>query len=317
IAEHSFGLKSVDDADRLRNHILSAFEGAARAKDEATRDALLTFVVVGGGPTGVELSGQLSQLINLTLPREFPSLDLSRARVVLVNAGDSVLESFPEKLRADALHRLQRMGVELRLGEIVASVEDGVVTFADGTSIGSTTVIWAAGVRASDLVSWVDVPRTRGDRVEITPELHLADRPEVFVIGDMAYLEGYQGGGAYPQVAQVAMQQGKLAAKNIVAAEKGRKPGTFSYLDKGQMAIIGRRAAVVDGFGMKLRGTFAWLAWLGLHLLYLRGARNRLIVLLDWIAVTVSPTRGAGIITRREAQDRVAELKPRAVAPQP
>jgi len=315
IAEHAFGLKSVDDADRLRNHILSAFEAATRAEDEATREALLTFVVVGGGPTGVEISGQLSLLIRHTLPREFPSLDLSRARVMLVNAGDCVLESFPEKLRADALRRLEEMGVELRLGEIVRSVEQGVVTFADGTSVASPTVIWAAGVRASDLASWIDAPRASGDRIQITPQLHLADRPEVFVIGDMAYLEGYDatGGGAYPGVAQVAIQQGKQAAKNIVAAEQGREPGVFRYFDKGQMAIIGRRSAVVDGFGMKLRGTFAWLAWLGLHLLYLRGARNRLVVMLDWIAVTVSPTRGAGIITRRDAQARIAELKPRPI----
>src|SRR5262249_1291630 len=155
------------------------FEAAARARDEATRDALLTLVVVGGGPTGVEISGQLSMLIHNTLPREFPSLDLSRARVVLVNAGDGVLESFPEKLRADALRRLEQMRVELRLGEIVRSVDRGVVTFADGTSIASPTVIWAAGIRACDLASWIDAPRSRGDRVEVTPELSLADRPEV------------------------------------------------------------------------------------------------------------------------------------------
>src|SRR5262249_6631699 len=215
--------------------------------------------------------------------------------------------------------RLERMGVELRLGELVQSVEHGVVTFADSTSVASPTVVWAAGVRACDLAAWIDARRRSGDRVEVTPELHLAGRPEVFVIGAMASLEGYEatGGGAYPGVAQVAMQQGRQAARNIVAAETGREPGTFRYFDKGQMAIIGRRSAVVDGFGMKLRGTFAWLAWLGLHILYLRGARNRLVVLLDWIAVTVSPTRGAGVITRRQAQARIAELKPRAVAPQP
>jgi NADH dehydrogenase len=313
IADHAFGLKSVDDADRLRNHILSAFEAAARAKNEATRDALLTFVVVGGGPTGVEISGQLSILINRTLPREFPSLDLSRARVVLVNAGDGVLESFPDKLRDDARRRLEEMGVELRLGETVESVEHGVVTFKDGSQLGSTTVIWAAGVRAADLAELIDVPRNRGNRVEVTPELHLADRPEVFVIGDMSYLEGYEatGGGAYPGVAQVAIQMGKQAARNIVAAETGREPGTFKYFDKGQMAIIGRRSAVVDGFGMKMRGTLAWFAWLGLHLLYLRGARNRLVVMLDWFAAGVSPSRGAGVITRREAQDRIVELQQR------
>jgi NADH:ubiquinone reductase (H+-translocating) len=313
LADHTFGLKDVEDADRLRNHILSAVEAAARVTDPALRDALLTFVIVGAGPTGVELSGQLSMLLHRTLPREFPNLDFGGARVVLVNAGDGVLESFPERLRAYARRRLERMGVELRLSETVDSVEDGAVVLGDGTRIDATTVVWAAGVRAGDLAGQLDVPLGRGGRVEVTPHLHVAGRPDVFVIGDMAYLEGYQDGGAYPMVAQVAMQQGRRAARNIVAAERGRAPGEFTYLDKGQMAIIGRRSAVVDGIGVKLRGGPAWLAWLALHLLYLRGARNRFIVVLDWVSAFISPSRSAGVITRPDsARELLARLESRS-----
>jgi NADH dehydrogenase len=309
LAHHTFGMKDVDDADRLRNHILSAVEAAARVSDPVLRDALLTFVIVGGGPTGVELSGQLSLLLRRTLPREFPNLDFGGARVVLVNAGDGVLESFPDRLRSYAERRLASMGVELRLSEVVTSVEDGVVRLGDGTRLGATTVVWAAGVRACDLAGSLDVPLGRGGRVEVTPELHLADRPDVFVIGDMAYLEGYDGDSPYPMVAQVAIQQGRRAAKNIVATEAGRPLGAFRYRDKGQMAIIGRRSAVVDGFGVKLRGIPAWIAWLGLHLLYLRGFRNRLIVVLDWLSAFISPSRSAGVITRPPTDDLVARIR--------
>ena len=311
IAEHAYGLKDIDDADRLRNHILSAFEAAALTDDQARRDALLTFVIVGAGPTGVELAGQLSLLVQRTLPREFPSLDLSRARVVLVNAGDSVLESFPDSLRAYAIRKLEGMGVELRLEQIVESVEHGVVRFGDGSTVGATTVVWAAGVRACHLADSLDVPLGRGSRVNVLPTLNLESRPEVFVVGDMAYLEGYKGGGAYPMVAQVAMQQGGQAAENITALESGRELGRFKYIDKGQMAIIGRRAAVVDAFGIRLRALPAWLGWLALHIVYLSGLRNRIVVLLDWIAAFVSPTRGTGVITRPKALARVERAQGR------
>jgi NADH dehydrogenase len=297
-AEHTFGLKDAADADRLRNHVLTAVEAAAQTTDPELREALLTFVIVGGGATGVELSGQLSLLLRRTLPREVRNVDFGRARVVLVNAGSSVLESFPERLRAYALRTLEAAGVELRLDDTVTAVDGATVELGSGSRISARTVVWAAGVRACDLAATLDAPVGRGGRVEVTPSLSLADRDEVFVVGDMAHLEGYKGGGAYPMVAQVAMQQGRLAAKNIVATLKGRARGEFRYLDKGQMAIIGRRAAVLDAFGLKLRGVPAWLAWLGLHMLYLRGFRNRLIVLLDWLSVYFSPTRGAGVITR-------------------
>jgi NADH dehydrogenase len=316
LAEHTYGMKNIDDADRLRNHILSAFEKAAQAENPAERAALMTFVIVGGGATGVELAGQLSLLTRRTLPREFPSLDLSQARVILVNAGDTILQSFPERLRSDARRRLETMGVELRLGEIVDSVDAGVVRFTDGSELGATTVVWAAGVRACDLAGTLDTPVARGGRVRVTPTLNLESRPEVFVVGDMAYLEGYRGLGAYPMVAQVAMQQGRQASKNIAALARGGKPRLFSYVDKGQMAIVGRRSAVVDAFGVRLRGRLAWLAWLGLHLLYLHGRRNRLVVLLDWLAAFFSPTRGTGVITRPEASEHVERVQARVLRAQ-
>jgi NADH:ubiquinone reductase (H+-translocating) len=316
LAEHCYGLKDLEDADQLRNHILTAFEAAAQTDDPERRAALLSFVIVGGGPTGVELAGQLSLLAKRTLSREFPSLDLSQTRVVLINAGDAVLETFPERLRADAARRLEKMGVELMLSQVVESVNDGVVQLADGTQIGATTVVWAAGVRACGLARRLNVPVAQGGRVPVTPELNLAAHPEVFVIGDMAFLEAHKDGRAYPMVAQVAMQQGRQAARNMVALECGRPPRAFRYFDKGQMATIGRRCALVDGFGVRLRGVPAWIVWLVLHLAYLRGIRNRLVVLLDWIAVYASRTRATAVITRPELSARVEQVQHRVLAVQ-
>jgi NADH:ubiquinone reductase (H+-translocating) len=314
LADHCYGLKDLEDADRLRNHILTAFEAAAQTDDPQRRAALLSFVIVGGGPTGVELAGQLSLLAKRTLSREFPSLDLSQTQVMLVNAGAGVLEMFPERLRADARRRLEKMGVELMLDHVVESVNDGVVQLADGTQIGATTVVWAAGVRACGLARRLDVPVAQSGRVPVTPELHLETRPEVFVIGDMAFLEADNGRGAYPMVAQVAMQQGRQAARNVVALERGRPLRSFRYFDKGQMATIGRRCALVDGLGLRLRGLPAWIVWLVLHLGYLRGIRNRLVVLFDWIAVFVSRTRATAVITRPELAARVEQVQDRVLS---
>jgi NADH dehydrogenase len=308
LAAHTFGLKDVEEADRLRNHILSATEAAARTRDWNLRRSLLTFVIVGGGPTGVELAGQLSLLLHRTMPREFPNLDLSLARVILVNASDGILDSFPPKLRAYAQRRLEALGVELRLDDVVTSVADRTVHFRSGSTLDATTVVWAAGVRACDLAGTIGVSVGRGGRVEVTPTLQLPEHDDVYAIGDMAYLEGYKGGGAFPMVAQVAMQQGRLAAQNIAARVAGRAPREFRYLDKGQMAVIGRRTAVMDGFGLRLRGVPAWLGWFGLHILYLHGFRNRLIVLLDWLLAFTSRTRSAGVITRPDAADHVERL---------
>lgn len=298
VAKHSFGLKDIDDADRLRNHILTALETAADTDDPTEREALLTFVIVGGGATGVELAGQLALLAHRTLKRDFPNLDLEQTRVVLVNAGDSVLAPFPQRLRDHARRKLENTGVDLRLNQTVESVEHGIVRFADGSHIAARTVAWAAGVRAADLAGRLDAPAGPAGRIRVTPQLNLQQRPEVFVVGDMAYIEGHNGDRPYPMVAQVAIQQGRLTGKNIAALEQGRTARSFRYSDKGQMAIIGRGYALVDGMGLRLRGRLAWIAWLALHLLNLPGIKNRLSVLLDWIAVYTWRTRGAGIVTR-------------------
>jgi NADH dehydrogenase len=299
IADCSHGLKDIDDADRLRNHILRRFEQAAAEPDEARRDALMSFVVVGAGPTGVELAGQLALLARRTLPREFPSLDLAQTRVTLANAGASILESFPDPLQRHARRRLERLGIDLKMNATVEAVEPGVVRFGDGTSTRAGTVVWTAGVRAADLSESVSAPLGTGGRIRVEPTLNLESNPEVFVVGDMSYLEGHHDNRAYPMVAQVAMQQGRRAGQNIRAAIAGRRMRPFRYLDKGQMAIIGPRSAIVNAFGVRLRGTAGWLAWLALHIVYLRGLRNRLVVLVDWFAVILSPTRGTGVITRR------------------
>jgi NADH:quinone reductase (non-electrogenic) len=297
LAEQTYGLKDLNDAERLRNRVLSAFERAVREPDAARRAALLTFVIVGGGPTGVELAGAFAELIRHVLRKDYPMLDVAQARVLLVEANDRILASFPPALQRSALKRLQKMGVEVRLGTAVASVDGEQVVFKDGTQLAAGAVVWAAGVRAAGLSDALDVPRARGARVRVAPTLNLPERPEVFVVGDMAYLEGYKGDQAYPMVAQVAIQMGRRAARNILAQVGGQPMRPFHYFDKGQMATIGRRAAVLDAFGVRLGGFFAWLGWLFIHLMYLVGFRNRLIVLANWAYNYFTYDRGVRLIT--------------------
>jgi NADH:ubiquinone reductase (H+-translocating) len=230
--------------------------------------------------------------------------------VVLVEASDKILAVYPENLRANALGRLQTMGVEVRLKTAVASVEDGHVTFADGSTLASSVVIWAAGVRAAPLADVMGVKQARGARIPVTSHLHLADHPEVFVIGDMAYLEGYKKEGqAYPMVAPVAIQMGERAARNILAKVNRKPMKPFTYFDKGNMATIGRRAAVLDAFNIRLTGYLAWMGWLLVHLMFLVGFRNRVVVLLNWAYNYFTYDRGLRLITGLKP----AELQP----PQP
>jgi NADH dehydrogenase len=300
LSQVTFGMKDVDEAERLRNHVLMAFERASREEDAERRAALLTFVVIGGGPTGVELSGAFSELIRHVMRKDYPALNVAQAQVVLIEAAPQILNTFPERLQRSAQRRLERMGVNIQLGTAVTSVENDVVTLKDGTRVAAATVVWAAGVRASALADALGVALGRSARVKVTPQLNLADHPEVFVVGDMAYLEGYREGVAYPMVAQVAIQMGKLAAKNILATVRGRQPEEFRYFDFGSMATIGRSAAVFDAFNIRLTGILAWLGWLFIHLLYLIGFRNRLVVLLNWIVNYFTYERGVRVITQRE-----------------
>jgi NADH dehydrogenase len=296
LATQTFGLKDLNEAARLRNHVLTSFEHAARESDPERRAALMSFVVVGGGPTGVELAGAFAELIRDVLRKDYPNLDMNQARVLLVEAGPHVLGTFPEKLQRAAHRKLERMGVQVYTGAAVASVDGQQVRLGNGTAFEAGTVVWAAGVRASELSDTLGLPQGRGARVKIAPTLNLPDRPEVFVIGDMAYLEGYRPGVAYPMVAPVAIQMGEQAARNILAHMQGAPLKEFRYFDKGQMATIGRRAAVLDAFGIRLTGFLAWIGWLGVHLLELIGFRNRLVVLMNWAYNYLTYDRGVRLI---------------------
>jgi NADH dehydrogenase len=302
LAAQTFGMKDIDEAEQLRNQLLRSFERAVVERDPARRAALLTLVIVGGGPTGVELAGAFAELIRHVLRKDYPMLDVAQARVLLVEAGDRILASFPERLQRSARKRLEKMGVEVKLGATVAAVDNDSVTFKDGSQINSSTVVWAAGVRAAELVDALGLAVGRSARVKVTSQLNLPERPEVFVIGDMAYLEGYKGNQAYPMVAQVAMQMGKQAARNILAEIEGRPLDAFHYFDKGQMATIGRRAAVFDAFGVRLSGFFAWIGWLFIHIIYLIGFRNRLLVLTNWAYNYFTYDRAVRLITGQERE---------------
>jgi len=298
LAEHTLGMKDIDDAEHLRNHVLGAFENAAREENTAKRKALLTFVMIGGGPTGVELAGAFAELIRHVMRHDYPMLDLSEARTILVEATDKVLAPFHPSLQKIAISKLERLGVEVMTSMPVKSVVDGTITFGDGTRLEAETVVWAAGVRAASIADAMGVEQGRAARVKVTTELHLPEHREVFVIGDMAYLEGYKG-GAYPMVAPVATQQGKLAARNIVAQLEGTPMKAFQYFDKGQMATIGRSSAVLESAGIRMSGLFAWIGWLVVHLIELIGFRNRVLVLANWTYNYLTYDRGVRIITRR------------------
>lgn len=300
LAETTFGMKDIDEAERLRNHSLGMFEQAVLEQDEAKRRALLTFVMIGGGPTGVELAGAFAELIHHVLLKDYQMIDPKEARVILVEATNNVLGTFPDGLRSSAAKRLQKMGVELKFGKAVSGVENGIVTFKDGETLAAGTVVWAAGVRAARLADNLGVQQGRNNRVQITPTLNIASYPDVYVIGDMAHLDGYKPNVAYPMVAPVAIQMGEQAAKNILALVGGNAPKPFKYFDKGQMATIGRNSAVFDAFGIRMSGLFAWLGWLFIHLIELIGFRNRLIVLSNWVYNYFTYGGGVRLITRNE-----------------
>lgn len=301
LAQNTYGLKDIDDAERLRNKVLSAFERAARENDPDKRQTLMTFALIGGGPTGVEMAGALSELIRHVLRKDYRMLDVMKARIVLIEATEHVLAAFPESLQKSATKKLQRMGVEILLKSPVASVEGHTVTLKDGRQLAASTVVWAAGVRAAEITDKLQVELGRNARVKVEPTLNIPGHPEVFAVGDIAYLEGYKGSQAYPMVAQVAIQQGKQAARNILSHTEGLSMAAFSYFDQGTMATIGRSSAVLEAFGVRLSGRLAWLGWLLVHIMYLIGFRNRLIVLTNWAINYLTYERGVRLITGSSA----------------
>ncbi|EKF23638.1 pyridine nucleotide-disulfide oxidoreductase family protein [Mycolicibacterium hassiacum DSM 44199] len=315
-AEWAPGMKTIDDALELRARILTAFEQAERSSDPARREKLLTFTVVGAGPTGVEMAGQIAELADHTLKGAFRSIDSTKARVILLDAAPAVLPPFGEKLGNKARARLEKMGVEIQLGAMVTDVDRNGITVkdADGTfrRIESATKVWSAGVQASplgrDLAEQSGAELDRAGRVKVLPDLTIPGHPNVFVVGDMAAVEGVPG------QAQGAIQGGRYAAKVIKAELKGADPKNrepFKYFDKGSMATVSRFSAVAKIGPLEFGGFIAWLAWLLLHLIYLVGFRRKLTTLISWTATFLSTNRGNLTITEQQAyaRTRIEELQ--------
>ncbi len=274
------GLKSLDDAIEIRRRVFLAFESAERERDPATRQRLLTFVVVGGGPTGVELAGALAEIAHEALDREFRVINPDDATIYLLDAGPRILATFPEILARKATKDLKRLGVKIRMRAAVTGIERDTVHLGD-ERIDTATVIWAAGVTASPLGTCLGVPLEKGGRVSVEPDLTLREHPDVFVIGDLATLND-QRGNPLPGLAPVAAQQGEVAAQNILRTMRGESKAAFHYRDRGNIATIGRNCAVATIYGIRTSGFIAWVVWVFIHILTLIGFRNRFAVMAQW-----------------------------------
>jgi NADH:quinone reductase (non-electrogenic) len=289
------GLKKIEDATEIRRRILLAFERAEATENEMERRRLLTFVIVGGGPTGVEMAGAVVELAHKALSRDFRRIDPKSARIILVEAAPRVLLTFPESLSETARRSLERLGVEVRLGKAVTACDEaGVMVGAE--RIESATVIWCAGVAASPAARWLGAEKDRAGRVKVNRDLSLPGYPEVFVIGDTAAVDDGKG-GIFPGVAPVAKQQGTYTGCAIQARMRGEPPAPFRYINYGNLATIGRKAAVVDFGWLRVSGFPAWLLWGVVHIFFLIGFRNRIAVALEWIWAYVTFQRGARLIT--------------------
>ena len=323
LAQHAFTLKDISDAVALRNHLLEMFELATHERSEATpalpsrmiclanhvpvlaartvaggareRRALLTFAIAGGGPTGVESAGAFSELIRIVLRRDYPHLSLGDMRVILLEATDALLAGFPPRLQARALKDLSAKHVEVRLGARVVNYDGEAVMLASGEIVPARTMLWSAGVRAAPLADALGVEQMKQGRVKVTPELQVPGHPEVYVIGDSAYVEN--GGAALPMMAPVATQQAELAVENILAHMQGKSLKQFHYKDPGSLATIGRSAAVARIGRWQFTGFVSWVVWLVVHLIGLIGFRNKLIVLINWTWDYVFYDRAVRLIT--------------------
>jgi NADH dehydrogenase len=293
-ASRAPGLETLDDALEIRRQVLLAFEAAEREDDEAARRRLLTFVIVGAGPTGVELAGALGEIARQSLKRDFRRIKPESARILLLEGGPHVLSAFPERLRGKAQRSLERLGIDVRTGAIVTTVDrEGVMI--GNERIAAQTVLWAAGVAASPLVKSLKAPLDRVGRVLAEPTLTVPGHAQIFVVGDVCALQ--QDGKWLPGVAQVAMQGGAHAGANVVRTIKGEPLAPFRYRDYGNMAVIGRASAVADVGPLKASGLFAWLMWIFLHIFWLIGFRNRLAVMSEWAWAYATLQRRVRIIT--------------------
>jgi NADH dehydrogenase len=293
-AETTLSLKDLEEARAMRQRILLAFEHAEDSDDEAERRRLMTFVIIGGGPTGVELAGALAELSRATLARDFRRIDPTATRITLVEAGPRVLPGFAPRLSNVAARALRRLGVELRLGTPVTDCGTDGVTVGD-ERIESRTVIWAAGVRASAAAEWLGLTTERDGRVPVAADLTVPAHPEIFVIGDTATIDG-PNGQPLPGIATVAKQQGKYVARAIMARLAGKSAPDFRYHDLGSLATIGRREAVADFGRLRLSGRLAWLLWSAAHIYFLIGFRNRVVVAAEWLWSYLTYQRGARLI---------------------
>ena len=293
------GLKTIEDALEIRRRVLLAFElaerQAASSDDKDREHAQLNFVVVGGGPTGVELAGTLAEISRQALANEFRSIDPKRTRIVLLEGGPRVLPAYPEDLSRSAEEQLRHLGVEVQTSALVTQVEPGSVHIGE-SKLPATVILWAAGVAASPLGKKLGAPVDRAGRVLVNPDLSIAGHPEVFVVGDLAALKD-ENGKWLPGVAPVAMQEGKATAHNIGNELRGEPRKNFHYWNKGSLATIGRAAAVADFGKIHVSGFLAWLSWLFIHIFFLIGFRNRLIVLIQWAWSYLTYERGARLIT--------------------
>ena len=289
------GLKTLEDALEIRRRVLLAFEAAERAEDGAERRALLTLVVIGGGPTGVELAGALAEIARHTIAGDFRAIDPTQARVVLLEGGARILSTFPEALARSAAKSLERIGVEVRTGALVTRITPDAV-WVGGEQIRSRAVLWAAGVAAAPLARTLGVPLDRAGRIPVAPDLSVPGHPEIFVAGDLcAFSHGTAG--PLPGVAPVAIQQGRAAAVNAWRRLAGEDTLSFRYRDRGSMATVGRASAVAVVGPLRFSGLPAWLAWLGVHIAFLIGFRNRFLVLFEWAWAYTTWKRGARLIT--------------------
>jgi NADH:ubiquinone reductase (H+-translocating) len=290
------GLKTLEDATTLRRRILVAFERAERESDPDKRAALMTFAIVGAGPTGVELAGTIVELARSTLPQDFRNVDTRKARVVLIEAGARVLAGFPDDLSGYAHKSLENIGVEVVLGQAVTDCNaDGVVY--GGRQLDAKTIIWAAGVRASRAAEWLGAPADRAGRLQVAPDLTVPGHPEIFAIGDTVTISAWNG-QPVPGIAPAAKQEGRYVAETIKARLAGRTTPPFRYSHSGSLAQIGKRLAVIDFGRIKLRGSLAWWIWGVAHIYFLIGLRHRLSVALSWLWVYARDQRAARLITQ-------------------
>jgi NADH dehydrogenase len=291
------GLKTLDDAIAIRNEVLLAFEAAERATSEEERSRHLSFVIVGGGPTGVELAGAIGEIAKFSLAKEFDTIDPRQARIQLLEGGPRILLAFPESLAKKASRELETLGVRVRVESLVTQLDETGVTLANGERIDASTLLWAAGVQASPIGKLTGLETDRVGRIPVQPDLRVTGHENVFVAGDLAVLNGPDR-KPYPGVAQVAIQQGKRVANNLEALISGGETKAFHYFDRGNMATVGRNYAIAEIWKLRLSGFPAWLVWIFIHIAYLIGFRNRIFVMFQWAYGYLTYHRRVRLITR-------------------